>query len=62
MKYRLADFPLWIQRFKIGSCLFTQSHADHLIGLQDDVLYTGVSVLNAGDVCDHPQVRKLLYK
>ena len=52
-----------------GNHLFTQSHADHVIGLQDerslhidegknDVLDTGTCVLKAGSVCAPPQVRK----
>ena len=54
---------------KMGGCLFTQSHADHVIGLQDErslhidegrsVLDTGACVLKAGGVCAPPQVRKL---
>ena len=53
----------------MGGCLFTQSHADHVIGLQDErslridegqsVLDTGTCVLKAGGVCAPPQVRKL---
>ena len=45
----------------MGGCLFTQSHADHVIGLQDErslhidegqsVLDTGTCVLKAGGVC-----------
>ena len=53
----------------LRGCLFTQSHADHVIGLQDErslhidegqsVLDTGTCVLKAGGVCAPPQVRKL---
>ena len=52
-----------------GGCLFTQSHADHVIGLPDErslyidkgqsVLDTGTCVLKASGVCAPPQVRKL---
>ena len=48
-----------------GGCLFTQSHADHVIGLQDAtkghcvLMDTGTYVLKAGGVCAPPQVRKL---
>ena len=64
------ELRLYITRFfSTGGCLFTQSNANHVIGLQDErllhidegqsVLDTGTCVLNTGGVCAPPQVRKL---
>ena len=45
-----------------GAVFSPQSHADHVIGLQDERslhIDEGQSVLKAGDVCALPQVRKV---
>ena len=65
----ISNLKQVVMNFQTGGCLFTQSHADHVIGLQDErslhidegqsVLDTGTCVLKAGGVCAPPQVRKL---
>ena len=64
----ISNLKQVVMNFQTGGCLFTQSHADHVIGLQDErslhidegknyVLDTGTC--KAGGVCAPPQVRKL---
>ena len=69
MSVQNTFFCLWAltsvlaRPFWRGGCLFTQSHVDHVIVLQDERsslhIDEGQSLLKAGDMCTPPQVRKL---